>query len=109
MPAWCSLSNIGSDGGGPAHKDEDAPTAKKLKADKPKHKDIIVPIAKLVMANSKSIADLEGVAYVKYQIGVGRPFVAAGLAAGKRYDTESKELKKKAASGQAVDHKARGG
>eukprot|EP00959_Pyramimonas_sp_CCMP1952_P134224 2807879-Pyramimonas_sp.AAC.1 len=63
MPAWCSQSMPESAGGEP--KDGGARPQKVHESGK-QQKDIIVPIAKLVMANSSSIADTESIAYVKF-------------------------------------------
>ncbi|CAK0789286.1 unnamed protein product [Prorocentrum cordatum] len=64
-------------------------------------------VIRLVLTNSREIADLGASVFLRYLLAVSTPLVAAILAAGKDYDRKSQEMKEKAKGGEKVDFKNR--
>eukprot|EP00959_Pyramimonas_sp_CCMP1952_P053233 1113512-Pyramimonas_sp.AAC.1 len=58
------------------------------------------PLARLVLNNSREIADLSASVHLRFEVEAGQGFVAASAAAGKAYDEESKQMRAKASQGE---------
>eukprot|EP00959_Pyramimonas_sp_CCMP1952_P144751 3029804-Pyramimonas_sp.AAC.1 len=84
MPSWCSQSITAGGGRKPDEQEEKGEVAAR---DKKKHKggkdDIMLPMVKLVLTNTKDIADLGALLYTKYELPVAVGVVAVSQQAGK--------------------------
>ena len=94
-PAWCSASGTVGDKAEPPEgkKQKGAGGTKGQKGSDDK---IISIIAKLVMANTRELADMSAVCYLRYLMDAGQGMIAAGAAAGKAINDESRHFARKA-------------
>ena len=113
LPSWSSPgSKRGAEGsGGRAPGGKHAKTeAAEVARTKGKEgvTEIVKILTKLVLTNSRELADLTSTVYKTWEVEIKGSVVEAMAKAGADYDSESKELKKKSEAGEKVDFKARG-